>query len=221
MERIYTFDTALASTHSLILERVPEKTKVLEIGTASGYLGEYLIHEKKCSVWGVEPERELYEDAQRVGYEKLFNETVEAFLECNYAQKESFNVLLLADVLEHMARPDGVLVRLVGLLKEGGHAVISLPNVANYAIRWQLLTGRWDPQDAGIMDKTHLHFYTKKTIKNLIERSGLIIESMRPAAGHIERFGKRKLLGIGKKLLFLWPEFFATQFVVVARKKAE
>lgn len=220
-KRIYGFDSAWASTHMLLLERVPEKTKVLEIGTASGYLGEYLSKEKKCVVWGVEPVEELYKDAQRAGYERLFNETVESFLENHCPEEELFDVILLGDVLEHTVYPGAILSKLALLLKKDGAIVISLPNVAHYLIRWELLWGRWNPKDAGIMDRTHLHFYTKKTMSSLVESAGLTIESTRPAAGHIERFGRRKLLGIGRRLLFFWPEFFAVQFIIVARKKAE
>lgn len=218
MQRTYRFDPGKFNTHWLLLNEVPEKTQVLEIGTASGYMGEYLIKEKNCEVWGVEPVSELYEDAKNFGYTQLFKATVEEFLLQPELVGKQFDIIFLGDVLEHMVHPEKVLRELKELLKPDGRFVISLPNVAHYSIRWQLLMGRWDMQDGGIMDRTHLKFFTLKTMKELVEASGLVLEKARPSNGSFERFGINKLFGIGKKLFFLWPTFFAIQFVLVAKK---
>ena len=68
--------------------------------------------EKKCEVWGIEPLEELYEEALAGGYKKIFNLTAEEFIERNEIGDEKFDVILLGDVLEHMAYPDAVLVGL-------------------------------------------------------------------------------------------------------------
>lgn len=219
MKRVYRFDPGELNTHSLLLSEVPEHARVLEIGTASGYMGEYMIEHKKCEVWGVEPVRELYEDSLKYGYTKLFHATAEEFLKLPEIRDQKFDVIFLGDVLEHMVNPTEVLRGLKELLKPDGKCVISLPNIAHYTTRWHLFTGRWDMQDGGILDRTHLQFFTLKTMKEMIEKSGLVLEKARPSSGYIERFGRRKLFGIGRKALFMWPTLLAVQFILVARKK--
>lgn len=219
MKRNYRFDPAPLNTHMLLLEQIPKQTKVLEIGTASGYLGEYLIHEKKCEVWGVEPAQELYNDATKCSYTKLYNLSGEELFKIPELVGEKFDVILLGDVLEHMINPRLMLNELRKLLKSDGKMLISLPNIAHYSTRWQLLTGHFDMQDGGILDQNHLRFFTLKTMKELIESSGLRIEKARPSSGYIERFGLNKLFGIGRKILFAWPTLFSVQFIFVARIK--
>jgi 2-polyprenyl-3-methyl-5-hydroxy-6-metoxy-1,4-benzoquinol methylase len=219
MEKIYRFDPNPLNTHFLLLSEVPPNSRVLEIGTASGYMGEYLIREKHCTVWGIEPIKEYFDDAKKYGYERIFELTTEQFLEQSEVKEQKFDVVFIGDVLEHMVHPDQVLEGLKKLLRPEGIVVISLPNIAHYTTRWQLLTGRWDMQDGGILDRTHLRFFTLKTMRALIENSGFEIKKVRPSSGYIERFGLNKLMGIGRKVLFAWPELFAVQFIFVATPK--
>lgn len=220
MNRVYRFDPDPHNTHALLLAEVPEGARVLEIGTASGYMGEYLMHEKHCEVWGVEPVKELYDDARQYGYTQLFHGTVEEFLKTPGIEAERFDVIFLGDVLEHMMSPGEVLASLRALLKPEGRVVISLPNIAHYSTRWHLMTGHWDMQDSGILDRTHVRFFTLKTMKMLIESAGFTIEKVRPSSGSLERFGLNKLFGIGKRALFAWPTLFAVQFIFVARPRS-
>lgn len=83
------------------------------------------------------------------------------------------DVILLLDVLEHLNDPVGVLTHMRGILAPGGTIIISLPNVAHYSVLWSLLRGRFDYTEAGIMDRTHLHFYYKGSILSLVESAGL------------------------------------------------
>jgi len=219
MERVYRFDPNPLNTHFLLLSEVPAKSRVLEIGTASGYMGEYLMEEKKCTVWGVEPVEEYYWDALKCNYEKLFNSTIEDFFKCPEAINEKFDVIFLGDVLEHTVNPGEVLSILKNYLNSTGIIIISLPNIAHYTTRWQLFTGRWDMQDGGILDRTHLRFFTLKTMKEMVVNSGYEITKVRPSSGYIERFGLNKLMGIGRKILFAWPTLFAVQFIIVAKQK--
>jgi 2-polyprenyl-3-methyl-5-hydroxy-6-metoxy-1,4-benzoquinol methylase len=215
---IYKFDPAPFNTHMLLMEAVQTGSRVLEIGCASGYLGSYLINKKQCRVTGIEPDADAYEKARGVAYEMLIHGTAETFA-AKAPAGELFDVILLGDVLEHMPEPEKTLASLKLFLKPCGYIAASLPNVAHYSIRWKLLTGSFDPEDAGILDRTHLHFYTKTSAQAMIEQAGFAVEKIRPSAGYIERFGARRLFGIGRKLLFAWPEFFAPQFIFIARPR--
>jgi 2-polyprenyl-3-methyl-5-hydroxy-6-metoxy-1,4-benzoquinol methylase len=188
---------------------------VLEIGTASGYMGEYLIHEKQCDVWGVEPVQSLYRDASTRGYTKLWAETAEEFIQKHAAEAGSFDVIFLADVLEHMSNPEEVLRRLKEFLKPGGKVIIWLPNIAHYSIRKSLICGKFDMQDSGILDRTHFHFFTKKTAIEMIQKAGFIVQSARPCSGSQERL----FPALGYPFKFFihhFPGFFAIQFIYIA-----
>ncbi len=84
-----------------------------------------------------------------------------------------FDLILLADVLEHVADPLSVLRRLLGHLAEDGHVLVSLPNVAAWTVRLGLLAGRFDYRPSGILDDSHLRFFTRDTARRLLEDAGL------------------------------------------------
>jgi 2-polyprenyl-3-methyl-5-hydroxy-6-metoxy-1,4-benzoquinol methylase len=216
MNKTYNFDPAPYSTHMLLVQEIPVESRVLEVGTASGYIGDFLIKQKKCEVWGVEPVKDLYEDALHFSYKKLWNCTVEEFVS-EFSEAELFDVILLGDVLEHIDYPEKVLRALKKYLKPNGFFVISMPNIAHYSIRFNLFFGKWEMSDSGILDRTHLRFYTIESAKKMIESAGLRVEQIRPSAGGMERFGINKLLGVGQKLLFFWPTLFAYQFIYIVK----
>ena len=84
-----------------------------------------------------------------------------------------FDVIIFADVLEHLAWPIGVLRGYLGLLKDGGSVIVSLPNVGLWSVRLSLLTGRFRYEETGVLDHTHLRFFTRRTAKEMIEQAGL------------------------------------------------
>ena len=84
-----------------------------------------------------------------------------------------FDLILFADVLEHVADPLAVLGRLLGYLADDGHVLVSLPNVAAWTVRLGLLAGRFDYRPSGILDDTHLRFFTRGSARRLLEDAGL------------------------------------------------
>lgn len=219
MQRVYRFDTKPLSTHLTVLDQIPANSKVLEIGTASGYMGEYLVHEKKCEVWGIEPVTELYHDAEKCGYTKLFNSSVEDFLQ-QLAPTEQFDVIIMADVLEHMVYPDKVLSALAKHLTPTGRVVISLPNVAHHSVRRHLLLGRWNVQDSGILDRTHLRFYNRLTAEKLITGAGLKMEKILPIVLR-GKFVMSKIWPLLPQPLHAWwSNIFGYQHIFVAKRSS-
>lgn len=204
----------------LLMERIPDESDVLEIGSAAGYLGAYMIAHKNCKVWGVEPFEDSYHKAKNVGYQELVHASAEKVISENYFLGRRFDVILLGDVLEHMVNPVEVLGGLKKLLKDNGRVVVSLPNVAFYRVRLALLFGKWEMQDAGIMDRTHLHFYTKKTASKMIQEAGFVLVSVRPSAGHIEQIGVNRFFAFGRAFLFAFQKLFAVQFIFVAKPRS-
>lgn len=88
---------------------------------------------------------------------------------------ETFDVILFADVLEHLAWPVGVLERYLQWLSPGGSVIISLPNVGLWSVRFAHLLGQWNYEETGVLDRTHLRFFTRRTARRLIAEAGLTI----------------------------------------------
>ncbi|WP_116473691.1 glycosyltransferase [Zobellella maritima] len=140
---------------------------ILEVGCSSGYLGAAL-REAGHQVFGVEPCHEAAQVAAKV-LDNVFEGCVQDFFSENPELK--FDVVIFGDVLEHIADPNDVLELTRNYLTTSGVIVASVPNVAHICMRAMLLEGRWDYTDLGIMDRTHLRFFTKKTLINLFTES--------------------------------------------------
>ena len=112
-----------------------------------------------------------------------------------------YEVLLFGDTLEHLPDPAAVLRRLRTRLAPGGHLVLSIPNVANWAMRLGLLAGHFDYTDRGILDRTHLRFYTRRTLIQMLARGRL---RGHPAGGH------RPGPGAAPEARPAWPTGWAT-----------
>jgi hypothetical protein len=115
--------------------------------------------------------------------------------------------------LEHLKYPSQVLNQFSNFLKEDGHIIISLPNVANWRIRFNLLTGNFDYQSYGILDEGHLRFFTEKSAKKLLSESGLKISNFDITVGDLDRFAN-----LFHKIGVLWPSFLAFQFLIIAER---
>jgi 2-polyprenyl-3-methyl-5-hydroxy-6-metoxy-1,4-benzoquinol methylase len=159
------------SSHSAIRRRITRLRaglKILDVGTATGTLGR-LCAGAGFELYGLEPNEEWAALAQP-HYAALsttsLEEAADAFL-------SGYDVVVCADVIEHMARPEAELRRLVSLQPEGCIFIISVPNVANVWVRLHLLFGRFDYADRGILDRTHLRFFTRRTFMALLGAVGL------------------------------------------------
>jgi len=214
---VYKISLEPTGTHMLLADNIAPHSKVLDIGCADGYMGEYLIKHKNCELWGIEPFPESFALVQDKGYVFISNNQIENALLEEKLKNEQFDFILIGDVLEHLVFPGQVLCDLKKFLKPNGVMVVSLPNVGHYSIRRNLLLGKWDMTESGIMDRTHLHFFTLKTAVELLEKNGLVVQHVRPR-GDLERwFRKIGLEKFGKKILYLFPEFFSIQFVFTAK----
>ena len=87
-----------------------------------------------------------------------------------------FDIVILADILEHLVDPATILQYLVNYQQKNTRFLISVPNIANLWVRLNLLLGKFDYADRGIMDRTHLRFFTRKSFSELLTEAGLTIE---------------------------------------------
>ena len=201
------------SSHDKILNLVEKNKKVLDIGCASGYLASFL-KEKGCIVEGVDTDSESIKEAMNYCKAYVLDISKEDI-------KGEYDVIILGDILEHLEYPDKILSKLKENLNKDGYIVISLPNIVNIYPRLKILFGHFDYEEIGIFDKTHLKFFTRKSLRELISNTGYKIEKLEytPIPIYL-KFPKapKFLLNFIYYILYIlsisWPTLFAYQFVV-------
>lgn len=204
--------TCYTAQRSEMLHLIPRNAKcILDVGCARGYLGKSIKATRVVEIVGIEIDRAMAEEAARY-LDRVFNADVEDFM-LSYPPGY-FDCIVFADILEHLVDPWRVLAQYVPYLSAEGLMVLSIPNVQHYSVIGRLLLGEWDYQESGILDNTHLRFFTLKSIKALLGAANLQpvqidrIHRARPIAKCINRICFNRL------------EMFLTQQYVVQARKA-
>ncbi len=157
-------------------EMLPARSTVLEIGCATGYMSAYLQQKMECVVTGVEliPAQAAVARARctHLIEGRIDDPAIQARMDDHVAQNGKFDVVFMSQVIEHIAYPGELLARIRDWIVTGGSMVVSTCNVAHWKIRLALFRGRWEYEGYGIMDKTHLRFFTVHSFKNLLEDCG-------------------------------------------------
>lgn len=198
------------NSHTQTFDKIQEfaagrTLKILEAGCSSGYFGGALVAQGH-EVWGVEP----YEEAAKKASEILHRVHI-GFIEDFFInnQDERFDVIVFGDVLEHLTDPVGVLRQSKKFLFDGGMVVSSIPNIAHFSIRAMMLEGRWEYSDLGILDRTHLKFFTRDSLIDLFSESGykvLSLSAVRLSAEQVDEICK---LNIRKESIKCVKDFSA------------
>lgn len=190
---------------------IPNNTRVLDIGCATGFMGEYLKRKKKCRVIGVEQGREEAVRAKRVLDEVIVGdiEDIKTLSQIHYR----FNVILMSAIVEHLKDPDKTLKAIKKLLKKDGFIIATTSNIVHWSTRLGFIKGKFEYKDFGILDNTHLRFFTIHTFKKLFEDAGYKIEyfSIDPVGGGYPR--------ISMILSKFFPNLFAYQMLIKATPK--
>ncbi len=208
-----TFDPMPYRTHRRTLDLLRPGERVLEIGCGSGTLTER-IQKMGCTVVGVEKRVDAAEKARPLCEEVVIGDVEVTTLDF---PSHSFDVILLIDVLEHLVDPKATIKRLLPLVKATGRLLIAVPNVAHWSIRLKLLLGRFDYEESGILDRTHLHFYTLGTARELLEQAGLdVLESDIVPDVPLLRY-KHLLARLNYTVARVLPNLFSTEALFVAR----
>ena len=153
----------------------PQSEKILDVGCADGQLSHFLKNRYGAEVWGVEASPIMAAIAQKKMDTGLVGpiEDMLPFLPDDY-----FDAVILADVLEHLTDPFTVLEELKRKAKDNANFIASLPNVGHWTIIKNLLNGLWRYEDYGLMDSSHLRWFTRETICDLFCQAGLFIREM-------------------------------------------
>jgi len=202
---------------------MPEGARVLDVGCGTGSVTIVANRGKSNSVVGLEPDPTRCARARSRGFEVF-----EGTLTAEFADEHGpFDVVVFADVLEHMIDPEEALILAIRALRPGGLILASVPNVAHWSVRLMLLFGKFDYEDVGIMDATHLRWFTAKSFRQLITKAGLEVVTFRQTAGvdlgvnHKATFGLVPpyiLRPFIRLLVRLFPRLIGCQHFVVARR---
>ncbi|QPJ63969.1 MAG: class I SAM-dependent methyltransferase [Candidatus Nitrohelix vancouverensis] len=192
--------------YDLLASLIAPGSRVLDVGCGQGHLA-LALSGRAESVDGLDAslDRMLY----RESYANLWR----ACVENDVVAYGDYDAVVFADVLEHLREPERVLRLASDALKEGGRLIVSLPNVAYWTNRLNLLCGRWRYEDEGIMDRTHLRFFTRASSRELLESSGFQIECEIPEAPILA--GALKT-AIYQQAMRISPENFAIGFAFQA-----
>lgn len=215
----------LSGKYAAVARRIPPSSRVLELGGASGYFARELVRLGHTiavvdyDLANVDKARATGLDAHRAD----LNQPLPAHLFDN----GPFDVVLMMDVLEHLVDPGSLLRDLRGRLGGGARLIVTGPNVAYWWVRLHLLRGRWAYSDTGIMDHTHLRWFTRGTWIELLERAGFDVEASEPAEGLVPKQHWLRFFGMSEwrterfrdAAIRRYPELFASVFLFVARPK--
>jgi 2-polyprenyl-3-methyl-5-hydroxy-6-metoxy-1,4-benzoquinol methylase len=222
-ESPYQLKTDPHSSHAVILSRLGDGRgrRALDVGAADGFLAELLTRQG----WQVTAlERDPAQAAKARG---RCHEVIVADLDQAAPRLQgSFDAIVYGDVLEHLIDPLPVLVALDRTLSPDGRVIVSVPNVAHLWVRLSLALGRWDYADRGILDRTHLRFFTRRTLRAFLRDAGLGVEEFVATPVPLPlvvppRFHGAVLdavHGLSAGAARVWKSGLAYQFVAVCRR---
>ncbi len=160
-----------------VLALVPQTAStVLDIGCATGKLGESIKNRQTCEVYGIEMNPSAAHEAAKLLDKVLIGTAETQILEF---PDESFSCIILADILEHLMDPWQFLHLCAKKLQKNADAciIISIPNVSHWSVVVPLLQGQWQYMDAGILDATHLRFFTPQSVARMVQGAGLSLKA--------------------------------------------
>ena len=222
MPNVYSFKDFEGSSHRILIDLVRRFATtggtLLDLGAAGGELGA-AVREDFDRTIGFE-----YDVANIGNLRSRFDQVVISDLEKVKHLPSGMSAIVIADVLEHLRDAPALLKMIKASLKPGGRLFVSVPNIANITVRLGLLFGVFEYRDRGILDNTHVRFYTLRTIRNEIENAGFRVLAVRgssvPLRLIIGRFTPEPILRLGEKILTIvtrvWRALFAYQIIIVA-----
>lgn len=170
-QAVKTSQTNLKEYIGKTYKHIQQQSVGLDVGCSTGYFGRLLIHEKEATVDGIEVNAN---DAQKA--RKVLRYVYEFDLESSAWPREltntTYDIIFFGDVLEHLKNPRDVLVKFSKLLKPTGKIIVSIPNIAHISVRLELLAGNFEYEKLGILDETHLKYFTLNSFSNLLQLSG-------------------------------------------------
>lgn len=193
-----------------IIEQISPKSRVLDVGCGVGAFGKWLKTNLGCYVAGADGHPVAVKTAAKNLDSVELLDLDDLVKAKSFFKKQKFDFITFIDVLEHCHHPKELLELAAAALSDGGKIIVSLPNVAHLSVRMKLLKGNFDYTETGLLDRTHVHFYTKKTSAELLRSAGLTIE---------KTFNTSPQTGWKSLLSKIDDTLTAVQYVMVASPK--
>ena len=206
-------DSSHGRISTLLKHRPP--SRILDLGCSSGLLSERL-RDIGHEVTGVDVvELAGVDDRTDQFFRADLNEGIPSEV------GSGFDIVLAADVLEHLVNPGALMSQVREVISDDGVALFCVPNIAHWYPRFRSTLGMFDYDQRGILDSTHLRFFTRRSIRKLVERQGFSVRRIEPVGLPLDALGmegtKAKMLRLVDRLLLdLWPTMFGYQFIVEA-----
>ena len=206
MMGVYSFKDDPYSSHRLIpqlVRRLSPPGRVLDVGCDDGFAGRDLLKDG-FQVWGIDRNPVTLKKAAR-----YYQQTI------------------LADILDHLTNPAAVFAHFTELLAPNGLVIVSVPNVAHWYVRLSLLCGRFEYTDRGILDRTHVRFFTLGSARRFLQDAGFTIETIETTPTPLPLVWERTAPGrplfflhtLGFRLARLWKTLFGYQLIFAVRKR--
>jgi len=205
-------------SHRLAANMIRPGSKVLDIGCATGYFAKELA-KQNCQTWGADRDKLALAKAEKY-CTKVCLANLDEKISLPFPKKY-FEYVIILDVIEHLAHPEAVLESVKPHLKKGGQVIVSVPNVAHASIRWMLMRGDFQYTDTGILDRTHLHFFTKTSFLEILKKSGYKVKKCVPTNGmckvpFLYKITDRLPPAWQYRIASRFPTLFSFQFIATA-----
>jgi SAM-dependent methyltransferase len=199
--------TPMSVEKRAVLARVPPRTRVLEVGAHTGFFS-HALRERGCRVTALEVDPRAASRAAAHADRVVVGDVEDAAVR---AQLDGpFDVVLLMHVLEHLVDPWAALRALRAELDRDGRAIVLLPNVACWRVRKALfLRGAFDYEDTGILDRTHLRFFTVDSARALLESSGWTVAEWAPVDTCVPLERRLRAVPLARALAPHWHRWLA------------
>jgi methionine biosynthesis protein MetW len=210
----------LSPAHRHLLDAIPAGARTLDVGCATGYLTRELTA-RGCAVVGIEADPAAAAAAAPHCAEVVTGDVEDAGDRAALARRAPFDALVCGDVLEHLRDPWAALAFLATLLRPGGRAAVSVPNIAHWTGRRAIVGGRFPCAEHGLFDRTHVRFFTRADARELVTGAGLAVVAERFAEAPLPLQARMPALGrLARPAARAWPELFALQVVLVGERAA-
>ena len=167
-----------------LLSVIPPESRLLDVGCGTGSISQLLRERLRLDFVGLEPNAERSAVARSRGLDVRTDVLDSRSLD----GLGLFDVVLFADVLEHLVDPVEVLRVARMALKPGGVVVASVPNVAHWFVRFNLMRGKFEYQSSGLMDATHLRWFTRRSVRRPFEAAGFVVAAQTTTSGALQPF---------------------------------
>ncbi len=169
----YSVDMESETTATKVLRLIGENKRVLELGSAVGSMTRLMKENNGCTVVAMELDPAMARMAEPYCERMVVGNVESMDLDAAFGE-DRFDVIVAADILEHLYDPWACLRKIRKFLRPEGYLVISVPNVAHNALLAQLLSGRFPYQEKGLLDRTHLRFFTRLNLQDMLLSSGYL-----------------------------------------------